>query len=139
MPGWLQAMLALAAGAMLAASVTTGIFLVLNNKTDAHQTGQITEAFRQLTDSQQQGCANANRRVRQSNARVPLERVEAKTALIVAVVVRKFNLDVPVELDPAEIRRLTRNVRRVPLTACQRLYRAPELPEGVSFTPTSQR
>ena len=77
MPTWLQAVMALTCGFIVAGVITTTIFLIINDRTDTQQTGLIHKAFAQITESQRRGCARGNDFRRQSNARVPLERAEA--------------------------------------------------------------
>ena len=139
MPTWLQAVMALTCGFIVAGVITTTIFLIINDRTDTQQTGLIHKAFAQITESQRRGCARGNDFRRQSNARVPLERAEANSALIVATLVRRFQLPTPVGLDPSRVRDLVDGVSAVPLTPCKRLYRTPRLPDGVSFAPGDKR
>lgn len=65
-------------------------------------------------------CHGSNASRRQSNARAPLERAEAKAALIVASVVADQHVPTPgvAPLDPAKVRDLRGLVHRVALTNC---------------------
>lgn len=126
---------------MATGTLVATIGIAVNALHTAQDTQDIARATRKLSrdqnllviESQRNACESVgNPRARQQNAQTRLERDEADTALLVALLVRRLRREgnpLPtfgISLDPRRIRVHAEALRMVPVPNCAELYPLPE-------------
>lgn len=111
-------------GIYIAVVLTVVLFNVLGN---AGRNNKQDQRIENLISSQAganlRGCEIGNERTEEQNRRLPVEKVELSTAILVSTIAERFNLHVEgVDLDPESIRELRRGLNKLKLRDCEAVY-----------------
>lgn len=116
-----KAILGYIAFALTVLAVFVGLSLGTNND----QNNRIENLVNAQRQSSLIGCKQNNRLREQSNRRIPAEKIELKTAILVSSIAHKFHLEGAESLaSPKEIQDLLEGLEEVPVRNCEEVYGA---------------